>query len=87
MVQYIDMKDTIAQESPYARRDLNGASGLVVAIIAQAAVDACSNDAALKRDAWCYFAGNLYQQHLGWLGLDDSLLPEGITISTVTTGE
>ena len=71
----------MTQESPFARRDLNGASGLLLAIIAQAVVDAFSNDADLKRDAGRYFASNLYQHHLGWLGLDETLLPEGITIN------
>ena len=50
-----------------------GEGALVAAIIAQAYQDAFEDD--YKTDAINYFKGDMYLDHLGWLGLPSDWLP------------
>ena len=63
------------------RHQLSGARGLLVSVIAQAAIDATGEDDRHRRDALAYFASPLYQNHLTSLGLCD-MLPDGLILSS-----
>jgi hypothetical protein len=55
---------------------LSGPSGLVSAIVGQAAKDASgAGGAANCIDALAYFGGPAYQDHLAWLGLPNDIRP------------
>ena len=55
---------------------LSGPEGLVTAIVGQAAKDASgAGGAANCIDAWAYFGGKTYQNHLAWLGLPNDIRP------------
>ena len=57
-------------------RKVNGADGLVLAIIATATKDVYG--LAYRDDALRYFQSDLYRHHLGLLGLPLDWLPDGI---------
>ena len=59
---------------------LTGDRGLVVAIIAQAVRDYYSRNSQDKASAVSYFASPWYQEHLNWLGLEPTMLPEGVQL-------
>lgn len=60
--------------------NLRGEKGLLVAIIARAAMDAKGSDWQLREDAMKYFAGENYKADLQLLGLPSDLLPEGVVL-------
>jgi len=57
-------------------RKLNGAEGLVLAIICQGMKDVYG--LAYRDDALEYFESDAYLHHLTWLGLPLDWLPDGI---------
>lgn len=68
------MKEAISKNRP-AR--LVGEEALIISIIHQAVRDAvCGHEIEHKSAARAYFAGEVYEQHLSWLGLPSEWLPE-----------
>jgi hypothetical protein len=64
---------------------LVGPSGLVSAIISRAAQDAMGTGGASNViDAWAYFNGPEYQDHMAWLDLPADWLPEPLIDMTPT---
>ncbi len=56
-------------------RGLNGAEGLLCAVIARATKDAAGHDHGHAVDALAYFAGPSYQHHMTALGLPPEYTP------------
>jgi hypothetical protein len=55
---------------------LSGPEGLLTAIINQATVDAIGTGGEANCiNAWAYFGGPAYQNHLAWLGLPNDIRP------------
>ena len=58
---------------------LNGARGLVTAVIRQALLDALDDAEPEERaSAWAYMAGPVYEDHVTYLDLPADVLPEVI---------
>ncbi len=58
-------------------RGLQGPAALLAALITQATNDALgADDGQHLTDAWSYFGGPAYVNHLTWLGLPPNLQPE-----------
>ncbi len=72
-------------ETMMGRKDksqrLNGAEGLLIAVIGVAADDARRGPAHAQADAMEYFGGDWYRHSLGLLGLPDDWLPEGVVLN------
>ena len=65
---------SVKRQITAARRYASGPAGLVAAVMAQAYVDALDGD----RGARDYFSGEVYQHHLGLLGLPGDWKPQGL---------
>lgn len=60
-------------------RGLVGEKSLIAAIVAVATNDAVSNkNNADLLNAWSYFGGPVYKNHLSWLGLPGETMPAAI---------
>ena len=62
------------------RRNLNGARGLIAAVIAQAVNDWRSGTRKRRKNARRYFGGPVYKYHLSLLDLPRDWLPRGVKI-------
>ena len=62
------------------RRNLNGARGLLAAIIAQAVNDWSSGQRRRRKNARKYFGGPVYKYHLSLLNLPKDWLPTGVEL-------
>ena len=54
---------------------LNGERGLLLAVIQRATQDFLRGSVDLVADAYDYFTGPYYQDHLAWLSLPQDFLP------------
>lgn len=67
---------------PYTKLEgLNGARGLLVAVVAQATADLAAGDPT----AAAYFMSEQYRGHLTWLDLPAEWLPDGVTAADVAS--